>query len=71
MNGSCTYIMRKVTNLLGVIVILAAVVSVFILPDTGWIDASFGIASGVGLIYTKSSHLFNKIRRLRNDTIKK
>lgn len=57
--------MNRCTNILGVITILAAIFSVFYLDTVGWFDASFGIASGVGLIYTKNSKLINEIIKLR------
>ena len=64
--------MNYVTNILGTLLIIAAGVSVFYLDKIDWMDASFGIASGVGLIYTKNSHLLDKLKELRDgNNIKK
>ena len=43
-----------VTTLVGAIVILASVASVFFL-ETTWTEASIGITSGVGLILAKDA----------------
>lgn len=48
--------MNKITNALGVLVIIAAVVSVFYLKYT-WTDTAFGIMAGCALIYTKSGKI--------------
>lgn len=56
--------MNKITNFLGILVILASVASVF-LKDYTWIDVSFGIGSGAGLIYVKNNKLMKELKDLR------
>lgn len=58
--------MNKITNVLGAIVILAAVYTV-VIKDVTWTEAQFGIYAGIGLVYTKNSKLVSEIK----DAIKK
>lgn len=59
--------MNRVTNILGTLLILAAIYSVFELDKVSWWDASAGISMGIGLIYTKNSALSDKIFDLIKD----
>lgn len=55
--------LNKLTNIIGILVILAASLSVFLVEKVNWMDASFGIAAGAGLIYVKNNTLVDKITR--------
>jgi len=55
--------MNKLTSFLGIIIILAAAGSVFFQDTITWIDASFGIAAGSGLIYVKNNSLIEAIKK--------
>jgi len=58
---------NKITTVLGVLLIAAASYSVFRLDKVMWLDASFGIGMGVGLIYTKNSSLSRNLFDLINN----
>lgn len=55
--------MNKITNILGIIIIVAASYSVFTSDKIDWMDASFGIAAGAGLIYVKNNSLVDAIKK--------
>ena len=54
---------NKTTTILGILIILAAVVSVFTHSHT-WYDVMFGVFSGVSLIYVKNSKVTSLIQGL-------
>ncbi|WP_010662531.1 hypothetical protein [Marinilabilia salmonicolor] len=56
--------MNKLTSILGVLIILASVATIF-LKDYSWMDVSFGIGSGAGLIYVKNNKLMETIKDLQ------
>lgn len=47
--------MNKLTNLLGILIIIAAPVSIFLLDKVTWWDSLAGILAGCMLIYVKSA----------------
>lgn len=53
--------MNKITNILGVLLIIAASYSVFALDKVTWFDAMWGIVSGISLIYTKNSSFSSNV----------
>ncbi len=53
---------NKLTNIIGIVVIILAAFSVFYCDDIKWMDASFGIAAGAGLIYVKNNSLVSMIK---------
>ena len=59
--------MNKITSILGIAIIIAASVSVFLLDDVRWMDASVGIIAGASLIYVKN----NDMTKVLSDVINK
>ena len=55
---------NKITNILGIAVVLAASLSVFITEKVDWMDASFGIAAGAGLLYVKNNSLISTLTNI-------
>lgn len=53
--------MNKITNVLGVLLIVSAPLSVFFLEKVLWSDAIWGVTVGIGLIYTKNTSFASKI----------
>lgn len=59
--------MNKITSILGIAIIIAASISVFLLDDVRWMDASVGIIAGSSLIYVKN----NNMTKVLSDVINK
>ena len=55
--------MNYVTNILGVLLIIAASYT-SVIKDVSWMDAQFGIYAGIGLIYTKNSSLISSLKEI-------
>jgi len=57
---------NSITNILGAIVILSAIVSVFTMDDIGWPEASIGMLTGGALIWFKNNSAKELIKSIIN-----